>query len=481
MEDRDHRPERDDREGDEGRGGGDDRGQDEHDLVHAQRDDVFLERQLEPSASGCSRPNGPARFGPGRCCIRPITRRSNQIIEQRHDAAGTRRCSTALSEDQPPGVVAEVQQRRIVAVGPAGRAAGLPAASWPAAQARLLIRDSPALPDRDPAAVPGAELAADRAAGRVRSAARRPGPACRRPAAGSGDRAGVGGHRDLVAVGDADLRRGRRGHRLRPAGARCRPGTARRPAAGRRRAAGCQVASTASPVAGGRARPARSRPAARRRGAVPGAERGQLAAGRGDVGQPEVHVHLVGERVEDPEVGLARRGRSSAGARTSAPRPSQSTNVPAFSATAATGSTTSARSVTALARSSRLTTNGGRSSAPSAAAGSGRSSGSTPPTTSASSSPAAAAARICGGVAARRARGSESGPAPGAGDLGPGLRRRRPDGRPGSRVGSAPASSAPRSPARRGTQASRAPVACGEPRPPRSARRAPRPAARRPG
>ena len=32
-----------------------------------------------PSASVCSRPNGPVRLGPGRCCIRPITRRSNQI------------------------------------------------------------------------------------------------------------------------------------------------------------------------------------------------------------------------------------------------------------------------------------------------------------------------------------------------------------------------------------------------------------------
>ena len=42
------------------------------------------------------------------------------------------------------------------------------------------------------------------------------------------------------------------------------------------------------------------------------------------------------------------------------PRPSQFTNVPAFSATAATGNTTSARSVTALARSSSETMNGVR-------------------------------------------------------------------------------------------------------------------------
>ena len=34
---------------------------------------------LMPSISDWSRPNGPARFGPGRCCIRPMTRRSAQI------------------------------------------------------------------------------------------------------------------------------------------------------------------------------------------------------------------------------------------------------------------------------------------------------------------------------------------------------------------------------------------------------------------
>jgi hypothetical protein len=34
---------------------------------------------LTPSISDWSRPNGPARFGPGRCCIRPMTRRSAQI------------------------------------------------------------------------------------------------------------------------------------------------------------------------------------------------------------------------------------------------------------------------------------------------------------------------------------------------------------------------------------------------------------------
>jgi hypothetical protein len=54
-------------------------------------------------------------------------------------------------------------------------------------------------------------------------------------------------------------------------------------------------------------------------------------------------------------------------------RPSQSTKVPAFSHGAATGSTTSARSVTADARSSRLTTNGAASMRGERGSGSGRS------------------------------------------------------------------------------------------------------------
>ena len=75
-------------------------------------------------------------------------------------------------------------------------------------------------------------------------------------------------------------------------------------------------------------------------------------------------------------------------------RPSQSRNAPDFSTTGATGKTTSASSVTALSRSSRLTTNGAASMAANAAAGSGRSAGSTPPISSAPSSPVRAAARI---------------------------------------------------------------------------------------
>ena len=39
-----------------------------------------LSGSLRPSIRDCSRPNFPALFGPGRDCIRPITRRSAQIV-----------------------------------------------------------------------------------------------------------------------------------------------------------------------------------------------------------------------------------------------------------------------------------------------------------------------------------------------------------------------------------------------------------------
>ena len=39
-----------------------------------------LKTSLVPSASVCSRPHGPARFGPTRLCMSEITLRSNQII-----------------------------------------------------------------------------------------------------------------------------------------------------------------------------------------------------------------------------------------------------------------------------------------------------------------------------------------------------------------------------------------------------------------
>ncbi|SHU20335.1 Uncharacterised protein [Mycobacteroides abscessus subsp. abscessus] len=140
---------------------------------------------------------------------------------------------------------------------------------------------------------------------------------------------------------------------------------------------------------------------------------------------------------------VVRNGRS---------RPSQFRKLPDFSATAAIGSTTSASSVTAPWRISRLTTNAVLR-APMAAAGYGRSASSTPPTRNASrpfpgsSMPAASSPGLSGNAItphfsaiARRAVLSATGCAP------------------GSRRGSAPASKAPRSPARRGTHTKAAPV-----------------------
>ena len=66
-----------------------------------------LKASFRPSASDCSRPNGPTWFGPGRTCIRATTRRSYQIA---NSVITTRNTKTDedLDEDQPPRVVAEV-------------------------------------------------------------------------------------------------------------------------------------------------------------------------------------------------------------------------------------------------------------------------------------------------------------------------------------------------------------------------------------
>ena len=213
----------------------------------------------------------------------------------------------------------------------------------------------------------------------------------------------------------------------------------------------CQVTGRPRPPPGWPARRHRRRRRRTRRGRRPSRPSSASSAPGGrDVGQAEVDAH----RVRPGRAGPGRRASRwcrAAPRRTGRRRPSQSTNVPDFSTAAATGSTTSARSVTATGRSSRLTTNRAASSAASAAVGSGRSCGSTPPTSSAPSSPECTAARIAAvsrpasvGKRAAHPRRSPRRRAPAASDTG------RP---PGSRPGSAPASTAPRSPARRGTHA----------------------------
>ena len=67
---------------------------------------------LSASATGCSRPKGPARFGPGRFCIRPMTRRSAQIMNivvssKKSEDDGD------LQQHHPPDELVEVGERRV--------------------------------------------------------------------------------------------------------------------------------------------------------------------------------------------------------------------------------------------------------------------------------------------------------------------------------------------------------------------------------
>ena len=62
-----------------------------------------LRASLTPSARVWSSPNGPVRFGPGRCCIRPITRRSNQMTRRVLTSRKTK-TSSALTRCSHHGV-----------------------------------------------------------------------------------------------------------------------------------------------------------------------------------------------------------------------------------------------------------------------------------------------------------------------------------------------------------------------------------------
>ena len=62
-----------------------------------------LSASFTPSARVCSRPNGPVRLGPGRCCIRPMTRRSNQMTSSVLTSRKTK-TSSALTRCSHHGV-----------------------------------------------------------------------------------------------------------------------------------------------------------------------------------------------------------------------------------------------------------------------------------------------------------------------------------------------------------------------------------------
>ncbi len=228
--------------------------------------------------------------------------------------------------------------------------------------------------------------------------------------------------------------------------ARCSSPSCIRPAS----ISSCQVASNASPLAGTSGATAATLGATGR--FVPGARRTSSSRAAATLGRPSgtssSSASACSTRPSDmaPVLAIVRsNGRR---------RPSHVTYRPAFSAGGATGSTTSACAVTALARISRLTMKPARPRASVANVGSARSAGSTPPMTSAASEPSTAARRIASvsrpvsvGTAAPHACSTSARAAS------------SPTARPpGSSVGSAPASMAPRSPARRGTQASLAPV-----------------------
>ena len=241
----------------------------------------------------------------------------------------------------------------------------------------------------------------------------------------------------------------------------------------------CQVASTrlarpagAAGAAAGDAGRARRGCRARRR-ATASSRRAAAASGR-----PRC-TSIWSAIAASTRRSLMQAGHLERAPRTSGPRPSQLTNVPAFSATAATGSTTSARSVTALARCLQADDERGVLQRGQRRGGVGQvvrvDAGRRPARrarrrSAAARMPVVSRPGASGSEATFQARATSARAVSSS------------TGRPiGSRLGSAPASMAPRSPARRGIQASRAPVEAAPAATARTARRARRPAARRPG
>src|SRR5580693_6549944 len=471
MEDRHFRPPRDDREGDKGDRPRQHGRRHEQQLVCARRDDVFLQRQLERVRDRLQQAEGPGPVG-----ARPVLHPADHAAFEPDHEDGRQQQEEEdyrdLQQHQPPDDLVEVAERRIcsgscqhVRQRPCLHHSGLlsvtvvpcPAPSW----ARMVVpawsassgspgygglsatapaRASPAAGSQttwsaigttstgtvteprsvatvtlSPSAMPAsAAVAADILASTGRAVPASEGsPSCIRPLSSSWCQ---------VASRTSST----------PDLMRCCPG---------------DVAGQVSVTPGGSGRVPRQAPS-------------EASSARAAAVSGRPRCTSIWSAIAPSTYRSVRTSGTRSAAAKEPPRPSQFTNVPAFSAAAAMGNTTSARSVTALARSSRLTTNGTVSIARSAACGSGRSAGSTPAITRAASSPSAAAA-IIAAVSRPGAAGSELLPqtlatsARAAGSV---------TGLPiGSSPGSAPASTAPRSPARRGTQASRAPEATASP------------------
>ena len=88
-----------------------------------------LSGSLSASATGCSSPNGPQRLGPGRFCMRPMIRRSAQIIRIWNSSRNRKITSTLMA------MIHQTSGVKLASVGSAADTA-------PAA--RLLIQDSSA-------------------------------------------------------------------------------------------------------------------------------------------------------------------------------------------------------------------------------------------------------------------------------------------------------------------------------------------------
>src|SRR5690606_2780928 len=332
-EDRHGGPERDHREREE-RGDGDQRrGEDVDDLVHLARDEVLLEGQLDAVGQRLQDAELPRPVGavpvlhPGDDL--PLAPDAEQHAQQQQDED-----ADGLEEAEPQRIVAEVAQR----------GSGVVHETLP------IFTTSPATAPRSRVTEMPFEFDGTHTTRSGRSAIRTgmttpPSPILILSPSDTPISAAVAAEISAVAGRAVPARYGSPSWSL--------PSSSRR----------CQVASTASPAWGSLpGRPVRVGGVAREPFQVPMAASSRRAAAGS--GRPRWTSMWSAIAL------ITRRSLSTPGTCSAAsnwrPLPSQLTKLPDFSATTATGSTTSARSVTALARISRLTTNGVFSSAASA-------------------------------------------------------------------------------------------------------------------